>query len=222
VKLTRRSFLAVTGASPFALTRGVCLGREGCLVLGSGARGLSESAAGYLQSSGHASSRTPMTPGRAAAVVAPAAIIDRSSSRRLRDAAWSGQSVLVELGLAFVDDTEAGVQRSLLADAFDVGVREVVHLWHEGRSRVPYVRYDWPVAAWVRDYSRAVVLDGAGWRVIAAIEGRPVAVRRRVGRGAVTILGSPLGPALRAGDREAVTWFAAFLDGAAPSHALSG
>jgi len=191
-------------------------------VLGSGAHGLSESAAGYLQSSGGTALSTPTTAARAATVVAPAAIIDRSSARRLRDAAWSGQSVLVELGLAFVDDIHAAAQRSLLADAFEVGVRDVVHLWHEGRSRVPYARYDWPVAAWVRDYSRAVVLDGAGWRVIASIEGRPVAVRRRVGRGALTILGSPLGPALRAGDREAVTWFAAFLDGAAASHAFSG
>ena len=216
MELTRRSFLAVTGASPFAWTPGARTGRDGCLVLDSGADGLSESALGYLQSSSATStSRTPVMPSRAATVVAPAAVVDRSSALRLRDSAWRGASVLIELGLAFVDDAHAGAQRALISDVFDVGVGEVVYLWREGRDRVPYVRYDWPVAAWVRDFSRAVSVDGIGWRSIAEIEGRPVAVRRRVGRGAVTILGSPLGPALRAGDRDAATWFAAFLHGSA-------
>ena len=223
MELTRRSFLAVTGASPFALTPCGRTGRDGCVVLDAGAHCLSESTLGYLRSSGiTAVSRTSVMPARAAIVVAPAAVVDRSSARRLRDAAWRGRSILIELGFAFLDDAQVGAQRWLISDAFDVNVGEVAHLWHDGRERVPYVRYDWPVAVWVRDYSRAVAVDGPGWRVIAEIEGRPVAVRRRVGRGSVTILGSPLGPALRAGDREAARWFAAFLHDSDWSHAFIG
>ena len=155
----------------------------------------------------------PLNHARAAAVVVPARLFDRSLAHRLREAAWNGASVLIELGLAFVDEPHARAQRRLISEEFDLTLGDVVRLWDDGRSRVPYVRYVWPLDVWVRDFSYVVAVSGAGWRVIAQVETVPVAVRRRLGRGSLTILGSPLGPALRAGDPEAAVWFRRFLHG---------
>ena len=49
-----------------------------------------------------------------------------------------------------------------LAEAFEVDVGDVVRLWDDGRSRVPYVRYHWPVDVWVRDFSSVVAVTGQG------------------------------------------------------------
>jgi hypothetical protein len=131
-------------------------------------------------------------------------------------------SVLVELGVAFMDAPRGRIQRQLLADTFDLAVGDVRHLWVDGRSRIPYVQYGWPVSAWVRDFSRVVALGGPGWTPIAHMDSHPVGVGRRVGRGALTMLGSPLGPALRAGDNEAGTWLRAFLERDEPIDAQNG
>lgn len=216
MELTRRSFLAVTGASPLALAPGVCSGCAGCLVMSEGC--LHESALGYIQCGGEAytsiaSMAQAASDARATTLVVPVSLLDRSIAPRLRDAAWRGASVLIELGMAFGDEAQRRTQRRLVSEAFDVHIGDVIHLWTDSRIRVPYVRYEWPVQAVVRDFSRAVPIDGAGWRVIASIETRPVAAHRRVGRGSLTMLGSPLGPALRAGDRDAATWFRSFVRG---------
>ena len=84
---------------------------------------------------------------------------------------------------------------------------------HPG-ARVPYVDYVWPVRAKIRDFSCVVPLstaasqtaDGAAWDVIGRAEGWAVAAKRKVGKGIVVFLGSPLGPALWSGDREARGW----------------
>ena len=105
----------------------------------------------------------------------PAGLLDQSLARRLREAAWSGASVLIELGLAFVDEPLERAQRFLISEEFDLTLGDVVRLWDDGRSRVPYVRYLWPIDVWVRDFSSVVAVSGAGWRVIAQIETLPVA-----------------------------------------------
>lgn len=74
--------------------------------------------------------------------------------------------------------------------------------------------YVWPTPAKVRDFSRAVpVSTGASsvttrsmCEVIGWIDGWPVAAKRKVGKGTLVFLGSPLGPALWSGDREAHRW----------------
>jgi hypothetical protein len=228
VDLTRRSFLAVAGASPLALTPGMDSGRDRCVVVSDAAGCLPESAQGYVRTAGDPSApiawpvHDPAQYARAATVVVPARLFDRPLAHRLREAAWNGASVLIELGLAFVDEYHARAQRRLISDEFDLTIGDVVRLWDDGRSRVPYVRYLWPLDVWVRDFSYVVAVSGAGWRVIALVETVPVAARRRLGRGSLTMLGSPLGPALRAGDPEAAVWFRRFLHGDDFGHALIG
>jgi hypothetical protein len=85
----------------------------------------------------------------------------------------------------------------------------------------PYVHYDWPSTTIVRDFSRAIPLsyaamgfsreahrpaesaEGPYHRPIARINNVPVCCRLRLGYGQFVFLGSPLGPHLASGDREA-------------------
>src|SRR5205807_8785254 len=84
---------------------------------------------------------------------------------------------------------------------------------HPG-ARVPYVDYVWPIPTKVRDFSRAVpvsvraslVTTRSACEVIAWADGWPVAAKRKIGKGTLVFLGSPLGPALWSGDREASCW----------------
>ncbi len=175
--LTRRAFLAVTGASPLALAPGIHSGRDGCVVVSGTAECLAESALGFVQCAGKGSAPIELmcratNHARAATFVVPAGLLDQSLARRLREAAWSGASVLIELGLAFVDEPLERAQRFLISEEFDLTLGDVVRLWDDGRSRVPYVRYLWPIDVWVRDFSSVVAVSGAGWRVIAQIETR--------------------------------------------------
>ena len=71
---------------------------------------------------------------RAAAVVVPARLFDRPLARRLREAAWNGASVLIELGLAFVDEPHVRAQRRLISEEFDLTLGDVVRLWDGGRQ----------------------------------------------------------------------------------------
>lgn len=86
-----------------------------------------------------------------------------------------------------------------------------------GRGRIttepyfPYVEYSWPIRANIREFA-AVSLDPIpGDQVIGTLAQRPVALRRRVGRGTLVTLGSPLGPIFLSGDPDARGWLAAFL-----------
>jgi len=66
-----------------------------------------------------------------------------------------------------------------------------------------YVRYLWPHAALTRSFSRVIPVRCAEEEAIAHYRGRPVAMKRRIGRGGIVFLGSMLGPNLRSGEREA-------------------
>lgn len=81
-----------------------------------------------------------------------------------------------------------------------------VPLWPRSATArgIPYVSYSWPSAVHVRDFSRVVPLGSAtpDIEIIARADGLPVAVRRRVGSGALVFLCSPLGPTLLTGDAE--------------------
>lgn len=75
----------------------------------------------------------------------------------------------------------------------------------------PYIEYDWPIRAKIREFA-AVSLDPVpGDQVIGTLAQQPVALRRRAGRGTLVTLGSPLGPLLLSGDADARAWLAAFL-----------
>jgi hypothetical protein len=91
-------------------------------------------------------------------------------------------------------------QRQMLAEHFGLQIDRPIDL---PEGRIPYVDYHWPVSVQVRDFDRVVPVRAPAREVIATIDGIPVAARRRK----LIFLGSPIGPALLAGDREARFWF---------------
>lgn len=95
-----------------------------------------------------------------------------------------GGTVLLECGFGFAVEGLAG-----RADAY-----------------FPYVEYSWPVRALIREFQPVWVRAAAGYEVIGTFCGRAVALRRRVGRGTLVVLGSPIGPVLLAGDADARRW----------------
>jgi hypothetical protein len=60
-----------------------------------------------------------------------------------------------------------------------------------------WVQFDWPISAMIRDFGRVSPISGGV--VIARLNGMPVAVRK----GPLVVLGSPLGPHVYSGDRDA-------------------
>jgi len=147
-------------------------------------------------------------------VVIPAVTsIDAELARRLLNFLENQGSVLLELGLAFVDPTICDLQRKLLSSHFQVEAQSPVSLRSgcDGEQCVPYVDYLWPLATKVRDFSRVVPLSASSSKAIAHSRGITIGLSRKVGKGTLTILGSPLGPVLRAGDQEAQSWLHAFL-----------
>jgi hypothetical protein len=74
------------------------------------------------------------------------------------------------------------------------------------QESIPYVDYLWPRETKVRDFSRVIPVSARTGDVIGKVGGLPVAWKRRMGKGTLIFLGSPMGPALRAGDPEARSW----------------
>ncbi|HKW99985.1 MAG TPA: hypothetical protein VJN43_19750 [Bryobacteraceae bacterium] len=102
-------------------------------------------------------------------------------------------------------------QREMLARHFQIGIGEPHDLAKQA-PRVPYVDYLWPVKAKLRDFSRIIPVSAEEGAVIGTAGEIPMALRL----GRLIFLGSPAGPALLAGDREARIWFRALV------RALSG
>jgi len=93
-------------------------------------------------------------------------------------------------------------QRGQLERYFGLRVDAPVRL---ARDRAPYVDYRWPVELKVRDFSSVVPVATGRDEIIGTAGNLPIAARR----GRFIFLGSPIGPALLAGDREAHAWFSA-------------
>jgi hypothetical protein len=93
-------------------------------------------------------------------------------------------------------------QRGQLERHFGLRVDAPVRL---AEDRAPYVDYRWPVELKVRDFSSVVPVASGGDEIIGTVGNLPVAARRA----RFIFLGSPIGPALLAGDREAHAWFSA-------------
>lgn len=144
-------------------------------------------------------------------VVVPGVVrTDSTVAGMLLDLLDAGTRVLVESGAGFSSAKEFGAQRGMLRDAFAIEVEPAVDVWGEpgraGRLCAPYVEYVWPCRAMVRDFSRVVPVAAAGADRIASAGSLSVAMKKRVGKGTLVFLGSPLGPALWAGDSEAKMW----------------
>ena len=80
-------------------------------------------------------------------------------------------------------------------------------LIHESRTvqGPAWVRFDWPVSAMIRDFGRISPISGGV--VIARLHDTPVAVRQ----GRFVVFGSPLGPHVYAGDRDACALLASLM-----------
>jgi len=134
-------------------------------------------------------------------VVPGAGPVTRQLSRELVEFTQGGACIIFESAAGFGGFES---QREMLAEYFGLQIERPV-LLPEGR--IPYVDYHWPVSVKVRDFNRIVPVRVPAREVIATIDGIAVASRR----GKLIFLGSPIGPALHAGDREAHSWFKALV-----------
>jgi hypothetical protein len=173
---------------------------------------LPESCAGYEAALKNAGVRflktTPgVLPGCRTLIIPGFVKIQPELARRVSTLLREGNSVVLESGAGFADPHDSSEHQRLLEAHFDLRVEQPVSLWEDGgRARVPFVDYVWPLRTKVRDFSRVVPVAPPAREVIGWIDGSPVAVKRRVGKGTLIFLGSPLGPTLLSGDREAQAW----------------
>src|SRR5438093_1475927 len=146
---------------------------------------------------------------RCSVLIVPAPLeIPRAAVEAIVSCLQAGSSVILESGAGFAAGRDFRAHRVVLRDYLQVRIEAPVPLWsgHIGSQRIPYVDYTWPSPAKVRDFSRVVPLGRQSGEVIARVDGLPVALKRQTGRGRLIFLGSPLGPALWAGDVEARRW----------------
>ena len=229
MQVTRRNFLSVVsyGAAGSVVARSFCAAElargtpaeRNCALLDSGGNcTFRESVRGYetaLREAGLSSAR--VSPGglaRCRNVIVPAcAPWDSGLASHLSASLRRGGWVVLESGMGFTDFKEFCARRGWLQVHFGVAVEPPVNLWasrKEGEC-LPYVEYTWPVRATVRDFSRAVPVAAREGEIIARVNGFGVALRQMLGKGTLVFLGSPLGPALLSGDREAQVWLRALL-----------
>ena len=218
MSITRRQFLGyATGAVTAGLPRLLPLDPTSrrCVLLDLNERGcFRESVSGYksaLTSAGvqwMPGDARWISPARCAVLIVPAALeIPPPVVRVIMSCLQTGASVILESGAGFAADRDYRAHRVALRDYVQVHIEMPVDLWPDNSSqRIPYVDYTWPRPAKVRDFSRVVPLGRQAGEVIAWVDGVPVALKRPGGRGNLIFLGSPLGPALWAGDAEARRW----------------
>ena len=141
---------------------------------------------------------------RRSVVIVPAAgEIPPAAVRAIVTSLQAGAIVLLESGAGFADTRVCCAQREILRDCFQVHVTAPTHLWPR---RTPYIELTWPAPVKLRDFSRVIPLDQPTDQTIGFADGLPVALRRQIGRGIFIFVGSPLGPALWAGDPDAKRW----------------
>src|SRR3989441_3158877 len=217
--ITRRRFLGYTAGAVTAGLRGLPLDPTSrrYVLLDLHERGcFRESVSGYASALTSAQAQWMradarwMSPSRCAVLIVPAALeIPPPVVRVIVICLQAGAGVIFESGAGFATDREFRAHRVVLRDYLQVHIGEPVDLWPDNSSqRMPYVDYTWPRPAKVRDFTRVVPVGrqaGEG-EVIAWVDGLPVALKRSSGRGNLIFLGSPLGPALWAGDAEARRW----------------
>jgi hypothetical protein len=209
MELSRRAFLAcAAGVMSTRPRRGAPIvvesSRTWVVLPLRGRCSLPESTLGYRS----ALAGAPERPDHAPLLIIPAVLdVPGDIARLIRLRLTSGATVIVESGAGFAGQVGYREHHRSLREGLNIDTHAPVDLWAAGRSRhAPYVDYSWPEAVRVRDFSRVVPLKGRESEVIARADGLPVALRRAVGAGTLIFLGSPLGPALWAGDREARRW----------------
>lgn len=213
--VTRREFLvgaAATAATLSLRSRGrrASLG-NGCVLLDLGEHcALRESLAGYQA----ALAGVEFVAG--SVLIVPAALtMTGVPARRIVRHVEEGGTLILESGAMFATPASAEFRahRDALRELLGLDVEAPRPLVREG-MRVPYVEFRWPSPTLVRDFSAIVPVDAPDGEQIARVGDTTVALARRRGRGMVIFLGSPIGPALWAGDAEARRWLHEVLRGA--------
>ena len=160
------------------------------------------------------------------AIVPGAGMIDATLASVLSGLLQSGSTLLLECGAGFLNESGFASYQRMLHQYFDITIDRPVELWRRSayhaplkppsaqhprnkpdhRQAVPYVHYRWPSKARVRDFSRAIPVSAPAGSVIGKIGDLRVAWKRRLGKGILIFLGSPMGPALLANDCDARNW----------------
>ncbi|OLB66425.1 MAG: hypothetical protein DMD38_04195 [Gemmatimonadetes bacterium] len=206
--MTRRQFLATTAA---VVSSGHRLrGRWPRVLLDLQGGCLRESLAGYARVCQPRLVRadTSSIPHCAVLLVPAALEISPVAARAIVRCLHAGATVVLESAAGFLDERAFRTERAVLRDYFGITVESPVRLWPR---QTPYVDFLWPYAAKLRDFSRVVPLGPQAGEQIGWVDGLPVALQRRSGRGTLIFLGSPVGPALWAGDADATRWLSAVL-----------
>lgn len=228
MSISRRGFLGcATGASVLGLARVAGLAgsfasppspQSGCVLVEPAAGcPLPGSATGYAAAM--SSSKIPferaslLSLAFARTIIVPAGVTtEPKSMARLKEHLENGSVVLYESAAAFLGADEFGFHKRVIRSVFGLSLHAPVRLWESAHSlkNSPYVDYHWPVVTKIRDFSRVVPVDAGDGETIAWFHDLPVATRRRIGKGMLVYLGSPLGPHFLSGDREASCWLRAF------------
>src|SRR5256885_875566 len=148
-------------------------------------------------------------------LVAPYVVsLDPGFSDCLVQALQSGTTVLLESGAGFADHYMFRQHRRWLRENLAIRVVQPRDPWaNRSTPGARYVEFTWPRRVTIRDFSHVVALaDEQPGEIIAWAGDLAVALRRRVGKGTLIYLGSPVGPALWAGDPEAQRWLDAIAD----------
>lgn len=142
---------------------------------------------------------------RAELIVLPfATTLSQQQASRLCRQLAAGCSVVVESGASFASHGEVLRQRAVWRQAFGIhaDLPPSGRTWPAG-DPTNYVRYHWPADAQIRYFGELLSVSTAGAEGIATYRGRTVGIRKRIGRGELLFLGSPLGPMLAAEDHQA-------------------
>jgi hypothetical protein len=211
--------------------------RPDCVLLDAQEYGaLPESLAGYqsaLAAGGARFLRTSAGPlPYSKPIIVPACLALRSEvTQEVAAALRGGSRVVLESGAGFAARPEFAAHQEWLWKYWSVEVEAPVDLWRarndppehpQSRERLairnsplpsgtPYVDFHWPFGTKVRDFSRVVPVSAPPEHVVASCGHRPVASKHSKGKGTLVFLGSPLGPALLAGDVEAHRWLRAIV-----------
>jgi hypothetical protein len=162
------------------------------------------------------------------AIVPGLGALDPAVAETLSALLGAGTDVLLESGAGFSGPAEFTAHQKMLYRYFNIEVAPPVDLW-SGKSAddallsrrsgphrrtkqldrlesLPYIGYSWPRETQVRDFSRAIPVSVGEGEVIGKAGALPVALKKRTAGGRLIFLGSPLGPALLAGDPQARSW----------------
>jgi hypothetical protein len=161
------------------------------------------------------------------AIVPGLGSMDPAMAETLSSLLDAGTHVLLESGAGFLNPADFTAHQKMLYRYFDIEIGAPVELWSRQSAEdalfrhrpqrqpgkklnspesIPYVNYSWPRQTSVRDFSRVLPVSAKAGDIIGRVGVLPIALKRRTSGGMLIFLGSPLGPALRAGDPQGRSW----------------